>query len=550
MYNNHTMANLLSINQPKPKSDYLSNAKVLVDTLVKLGVDSVFGYPGASVLSIYNELAKQNTIKHYLVRHEQAAVHAAEGYAAINGAPGVVLVTSGPGFTNTITGIANAYSDSTPLVILAGDVAGSSKHSKIFQKVDIISMTKTCCKKNYLLKPQDNIADIITEAFREANSGNKGPVVVALPRNFLESEYTVPPKTIQHLHEAEKDFSNDIKRLTQLIRNASKPLVLLGGGSIDAYYEIEKFISKVQIPVVSTLKGIGAYPSENNLYLGMIGLNGTYTANDALKQCDLLISIGASFSDRTTCKNNEFAENIKIVNINIKHISEDFELEIIGDAKDFLTQFLKSSDSFTPDWKWLIETDALKEDALPDVCSPNGLHSSFVLKTLSDFTKYYEPVVVTDVGQHQMLTAQFFNFNKPRKFITSGGLGTMGFGLPAAIGAYIANPQSLVLNITGDGSFQMNLQELATCREHNIPIKIIIMNNSYLGMVRELQEKIYNQRYQVEMINPDFTKIAEAYDLFAISVKTKEELIPALEKAINHNGTAIVDIVIDSFENI
>ena len=297
--------------------------------------------------------------------------------------------------------------------------------------------------------------------------------------------------------------------------------------------------------------GIGIYPSENRLYLGMIGLNGVELANSALKQCDLLITLGAGFSDRSTCKNDEFTKNFKIVSINIQSADMPVDYEIIADIKDFLENFVNLNTQFPAPEKWLMEIDSMEDNnEIIEEDFSEKLHSSFVLETVSDFTKYFEPVVVTDVGQHQMLTAQFFNFNKPRKFITSGGLGTMGFGLPASIGAYIANPNSLVLNITGDGSFQMNLQELATCREHNIPLKIIIMNNSYLGMVRELQEKIYNRRYQVEMINPDFTKIAEAYDLFAIRVSKKEELIPALEKAISHQGTAIVDIVIDSFENI
>ena len=297
--------------------------------------------------------------------------------------------------------------------------------------------------------------------------------------------------------------------------------------------------------------GIGVYPSENRLYLGMIGLNGVELANSALKQCDLLITLGAGFSDRSTCKNDEFTKNFKIASINIQPAGMPVDYEIIADIKDFLEDFVHSDIKFSTPEKWLMEIDSMEDsDEAVEEDFSEKLHSSFVLETVSDFTKYFEPVVVTDVGQHQMLTAQFFHFNKPRKFITSGGLGTMGFGLPASIGAYIANPESLVLNITGDGSFQMNLQELATCREHNIPLKIIIMNNSYLGMVRELQEKIYNRRYQVEMINPDFTKIAEAYDLFAVRVSKKEELIPALEKAISHQGTAIVDVVIDSFENI
>ena len=529
----------------------VNTASALVQTLIELGVDSVFGYPGASVLSIYNELSKTDKIKHYLVRHEQAAVHAAEGYARVCGRAGVVLVTSGPGFTNTVTGIANAYADSTPLVVLAGAVSTTNRNGKIFQNVDIPAMIQSCCKKVYTLKYDDDVVQVIKEAFKVANSGVKGPVVVALARNILEAEYHSRKEKISEMPDIKADFTKEIDTLSSLLKNAQKPLVLLGGGCINASEEVEKFISQTQCPVVSTLMGIGVYPSENRLYLGMIGLNGVELANSALKQCDLLITLGAGFSDRSTCKNNEFTKNYKIASINIQSADMPVDFEIIADIKEFLTDFVSKKNEFTSPEKWLMEIDSMQdeEENIEDDFS-ESLHSSFVLETVSDFTKYFEPVVVTDVGQHQMLTAQFFNFNKPRKFITSGGLGTMGFGLPASIGAYIANPNSLVLNITGDGSFQMNLQELATCREHNIPLKIIIMNNSYLGMVRELQEKIYNRRYQVEMINPDFTKIAEAYDLFAVRVSRKEELIPALEKAINHKGTAIVDIVIDSFENI
>lgn len=529
----------------------VNTASALVQTLIELGVDSVFGYPGASVLSIYNELSKTDKIKHYLVRHEQAAVHAAEGYARVCGRAGVVLVTSGPGFTNTVTGIANAYADSTPLVVLAGAVSTTNRNGKIFQNVDIPAMVQSCCKKVYTLKYDDDVVQVIKEAFKVANSGVKGPVVVALARNILEAEYHSRKEKISEMPDIKADFTKEIDTLSSLLKNAQKPLVLLGGGCLNASEEVEKFISQTQCPVVSTLMGIGVYPSENRLYLGMIGLNGVELANSALKQCDLLITLGAGFSDRSTCKNNEFTKNYKIASINIQSADMPVDFEIIADIKEFLTDFVSKKNEFTSPEKWLMEIDSMQdeEENIEDDFS-ESLHSSFVLETVSDFTKYFEPVVVTDVGQHQMLTAQFFNFNKPRKFITSGGLGTMGFGLPASIGAYIANPNSLVLNITGDGSFQMNLQELATCREHNIPLKIIIMNNSYLGMVRELQEKIYNRRYQVEMINPDFTKIAEAYDLFAVRVSRKEELIPALEKAINHKGTAIVDIVIDSFENI
>lgn len=550
MYNNYAMANLLSLKLQKSKIQPVCNAHMLVDTLVKLGVDSIFGYPGASILSVYNELAQRAEIKHYLVRHEQAAVHAAEGYARSSGKTGVVLVTSGPGFTNTITGIANAYADSTPLVILAGDVTSDSKHQKIFQQVDIIDICESCCKKAYKLTAYDDVTQVIEDAFELANTGKKGPVIIALPRNILEKEFVVPDKN--KIPNKVNDYSEslDIETFLKLFESANKPLVLLGGGCIDYSKELEQFINVLNCPVVSTLMGIGIYPSKTEKYLGMIGLNGSTLANLALNKADLVIALGVSFSDRSTCKNINFSKTTKIVNINFQQQVGNFELSIIADIKTFVDSFMqnKSVISYKENWLDKIEIYESEEFFGGNTCSQ--LHSSFVLKTISEFTKDMEPFIITDVGQHQMLTAQFFDFNKPRKFITSGGLGTMGFGLPAAIGVQIANPDAVVFNITGDGSFQMNLQELATCREHNIPIKVIIMNNSYLGMVRQLQEKIYNSRYQVEMINPDFTKIAEAYDLFAIRVSKKEELIPALSKALLHKGTAIIDIVIDSFENI
>ena len=540
------MTNLLSM-ESKIKTNQISVptcAKVLVETLENLGVKNIFGYPGAAVLSIYNELSSSK-IKHYLVRHEQAAVHAAEGYARVSGKPGVVLVTSGPGFTNTITGIANAYADSTPLVILAGDVSPKENKGKVFQKVDIISMTKTCSKKNYLLSPDDDIKQIIEEAFSIA-SEEKGPVVIALPRNILESEYKTSlekRKTKQFLPPI---TDTDFKKVSEMLSQAQNPFILLGGGAVDAVDEIRKFVSRTKIPVISTLMGIGAFPSTNPLYVGMIGINGTYPANTALASCDFLLALGVSFSDRSTCKNSDFAPNANIVNINLKKIPNKFEAEIIADSSTFLKEFIKYLPPLKDYTNWYNKITLLKAE----ITNSNCIQSSHVLQTIYEYTKMFEPVVVTDVGQHQMITAQYFNFNKPKKFITSGGLGTMGFGLPAAIGVYIANPDNLVLNITGDGSFQMNLQELATCREHNIPVKIIIMNNSYLGMVRQMQEKIYHNLYQVEMTNPDFTKIAEAYDLFAIRVTSEPELIPALEKAISHPGTAIVDIAINSFEEI
>ena len=542
------MTNLL-IEKKETLVKTITCAKALVETLSELGVDSIFGYPGAAVLSIYNELSNYKNIRHYLARHEQAAVHSAEGYARVSNNVGTVLVTSGPGFTNTITGIANAYADSTPLVILAGDVSSKNK-GKVFQKVDIISMTKTCSKKNYLVTAKDDIKQILKEAFEIANSGEKGPVVIALPRNILESKYLSKTSKFLHKKKAPQISDFEFEKTIKMIRASKSPLILLGGGASNAFESIKDFVSKTNIPVVSTLMGIGIYPSSNDLYLGMIGINGTYTANKAINNADLIISLGVSFSDRTTCKQEDFAPKAKIINVNTKKILAGFDMEICADADKFIKELslrLSGNINFI---EWKNKINILKEEDVKENKNSKSLYSSNVLKTIYEHTKDFNPIVVTDVGQHQLLTAQYFNFNEPKKFITSGGLGTMGFGLPAAIGAHIANPKSLILNITGDGSFQMNLQELATCREHNIPIKIIIMNNSSLGMVQQMQDKIYNNRYQVEMINPDFTKIAEAYDLFAIRVTNENELIPALNNMISHNGTTIIDIAIDASEEI
>lgn len=534
------------------KANHINCAKVLVDTLSNLGVSAIFGYPGAAVLSVYNELSKTETIKHILVRHEQAAVHMAEGYAKVSGQPGVVLVTSGPGFTNTITGIANAYADSTPLVILAGDVSSNNNTGKAFQKVDIISMTKTCCKKNYYVSSKEDIKHVLEDAFEVAVSGDKGPVVVVLPRNILESKYI--SKYSKDLYRKKSPVVSEFEyeKVISLLNSAEKPIILLGGGAVNAVENIKYFAETTKIPVVSTLMGIGVFPSEHNLYLGMLGMNGTSSANIAIENADLIIALGVSFSERSTCRNSDFAQFAKIVSINTKHISNEFDIEILSDSDAFLNGLLKHKDLIDVQNidAWKNAVNIYKKSNVLQRDSKDCLNSSGVLKTIYEYTRDLSPVVVTDVGQHQLLTAQYFNFNKPKKLITSGGLGTMGFGLPAAIGAYIANPEQLVLNITGDGSFQMNLQELATCREHNIPIKIIIMNNGYLGMVRQLQQKNYNNTYQVKMTNPDFTKIAEAYDLFAVRVTKYSELLSGLEKSLLHKGTAIIDIAIDSYEEV
>ena len=367
-------------------------AKVLVETLENLGVKNIFGYPGAAVLSIYNELSSSK-IKHYLVRHEQAAVHAAEGYARVSGKPGVVLVTSGPGFTNTITGIANAYADSTPLVILAGDVSPKENKGKVFQKVDIISMTKTCSKKNYLLSPDDDIKQIIEEAFSIA-SEEKGPVVIALPRNILESEYKtslVKRKTKQFLPPI---TDTDFKKVSEMLSQAQNPFILLGGGAVDAVDEIRKFVSRTKIPVISTLMGIGAFPSTNPLYVGMIGINGTYPANTALASCDFLLALGVSFSDRSTCKNSDFAPNANIVNINLKKIPNKFEAEIIADSSTFLKEFIKYLPPLKDYTNWYNKITLLKAEitnSFPIRTSLERASTTGHSKTLTDDTGRFKP---------------------------------------------------------------------------------------------------------------------------------------------------------------
>ena len=431
-----------------------TNAEILVKTLIDLGVKCIFGYPGASVLSIYNELSKTDKINHYLVRHEQAALHAAEGYARVSGHPGVVIVTSGPGFTNTITGITNAYKDSTPLIVLAGDVSAGNNKRKSFQSIDIISMCKNCTKKVFMLSENDDIIKILKKAFEIADSGVKGPVVIAMPRNIMESKYQFDSALSFEKNDFKIDFFGEINKFNQLLYKAKRPLILVGGGAINASSEIFKFATSINCPIVSTLMGIGIFPSENPLYLGMIGMNGSYTANTTLNNCDLLISFGASFSDRSTCKNKNFGKTCKIIDINIDKIYDNYELCIKADVNDFLNYLLETKITYKTRPDWLEKIKIIKSEDCDDLAKTPCLHSSQVLAAISEFTKEYEPIVVTDVGQHQMLTAQYFKFNKPRKFITSGGLGTMGFGLPASIGAHIANPNSLILNITGDGSFR------------------------------------------------------------------------------------------------
>ena len=377
------MTNLL-VKEPekKIKSSIKTCASALVEALAELGVDKVFGYPGAAVLSIYNELSLKNSIQHILVRHEQAAVHSAEGYARIKGCPGVVLVTSGPGFTNTITGIANAYADSTPLVVLAGDVPSNSKNGKVFQKVDILSMTKSCCKKNYLVTSKDDIKQVLKEAYQVANTGDKGPVVVVLPRNVLESKYSAKLRKDLYKKRIPLVSEFDIKKTIKMLASSNSPLLLLGGGAIEAERSVKKLVQKLNIPVVSTLMGIGTFPSSDSRYLGMIGINGSYPANTAINNADLIIALGVSFSDRSTCKNEKFASNAKIISVNTKKSISNFEFEIQADSKMFIDALLMRREGTFDYSQWIKNTEILKQENVVDFSATAKLQSSYVLETI------------------------------------------------------------------------------------------------------------------------------------------------------------------------
>ena len=530
----------------------LTGAQIFMESLRSQGVDTIFGYPGAIILSIYEELYHCEDIKHYLVRHEQAAAHAAEGYARVKNKPGVVLVTSGPGATNTITGITNAYLDGYPMVVFTGQVPSHLIGKDAFQEANIVDMTKSCTKKNYLVTDVNELRATIKEAFEIANSGKKGPVVIDIAKNVLEAKAEYKPIVSSAQKTIAAPDSSKIKQAVELIQNANKPVIIAGGGVVaaDANIELTDLAKKLNIPVVNTLMGLGSYPLEDDNALGMMGMFGTAKANEAIRQADLILAIGVRFSERITNPFKDFSKGKKLIHIDIdsKSISKNIpaDIEIISDAKEALKALLKEIKSQDSN-SWHREIKTAEQDNL--VNDYGKLNADIVLKKVYEFTKKYDPIVATEVGQHQMWTAKLFKFKSPRKFLTSGGLGTMGFGFPAAIGAYLADSTRPVLNIAGDGSIQMNIQELATCMEYKIPVKTIILNNSYLGMVRQQQQKLFNENYSgTEISGPDFVKVAEAYGAKGIRVEREEDVIPALEEMMKFDGPVFVDFVIEPFE--
>ncbi len=547
-----------------------NGAQVLLECLKLEGVKHIFGYPGGAVINIYDSLPDYN-IKHILVRHEQAAVHAADGYARASGKVGVCLVTSGPGATNTVTGIATAYMDSIPLVVFSGQVPTKLIGNDAFQEADIVGMTRPCTKHSYLVKDVKDLPRIVKEAFYLANSGRKGPVLVDLPKDVLVGkikEFDYPEKiNIIGYKPTYECHIKQIQKALNAILQSKKPLIYIGGGVIlsDASEELRKFVKNTGIPVTSTLMGLGAYPANDKLFLGMLGMHGTYAANMAVTDSDLLIAIGARFDDRVTGKIDEFAPGAKIIHIDIDptSISKNVvvDIPIVGDAKDALNKFnTLLFEDFADKLKefqkglknWYIKIDEWKkEHKLTYDRNSSKIKPQYVIEKIYELTKA-QAIIATEVGQNQMWTAQFYPFEHPRTFLTSGGLGTMGYGFPAAIGAQVAFPEKTVIDIAGDGSIQMNIQELATAIQFKLPIKIIILNNNYLGMVRQWQELFFDKNYSetVMEVVPDFVKLAESYGAVGYTSNKKEDVEPILKEALNSDKLVIVDFHVEREENV
>ncbi len=545
----------------------LTGAQILIKMIRDEGVDTIFGYPGGAVIDIYDALAKQNGLRHILVRHEQGAVHAADGYARANRSVGVALVTSGPGATNTVTGIASAYLDSIPLVVFTGQVPTALIGNDAFQEVDIVGITRPCTKHNYLVKDVSKMADTIKQAFHLARSGRPGPVLVDLPKDIVQTVVEFKEPEPIALRSYKPNYTPNKKQLTKVvdaIKKAKRPLIFAGGGVIlsQASDALTTLAKMADIPVTASLMGLGAFPGSDPLWLGMLGMHGTYRANMSVGHCDLMIAAGVRFDDRVTGNVNKFAQNAKIVQIDIDptsiHKNIAVQCPIVGDCKAALEGIIQLMDGQNmadfkqnrPAWLEQIEdwksTTPLKYEQTKDVIKPQ-----YVIEKLYEVTKG-EAIITTEVGQNQMWAAQYYHFNKPNHFITSGGLGVMGFGLPAAIGAKAACPDKLVVDVAGDGSIQMNIQELMTAIESRIDVKIVILNNRYLGMVRQWQELFYKKTYSsTNMENaPDFVRLAEAYGAKGLRCSRPEDVEATLLEGLNATGTVVMDFIVDREESV
>ncbi|HQI56533.1 MAG TPA: biosynthetic-type acetolactate synthase large subunit [Syntrophorhabdaceae bacterium] len=542
-----------------------TGAQIFIESLKMEGVDTIFCYPGGATLNITDALYHSD-IHQIVVRHEQAAVHAADGYSRASGRVGVSLVTSGPGATNTVTGIATAYMDSIPIVIFSCQVNTMLIGNDAFQEADIVGITRPCTKHNYLVKDVKDLARIIKEAFFIARSGRPGPVLVDIPKDVSAAscDFKYPDKIFLRSYQPTYvGHAGQIKRLLKTIAVSKRPVLYTGGGIISsgASQELLKFAEKLSIPVTNTLMGLGGFPGNHPLFLGMLGMHGNYAANMAITESDLIIAIGSRFDDRATGKVDEFAPRAKIVHIDIDptSISKNIKVDIpvVGDSKNVLKKMLEMLDDNKEDFEnfqqnitdWVQTVNHWKNN-YPLTYTKNGtLKPQYVIERIYELTKG-NAIISTEVGQNQMWAAQFFKFLKPRTILTSGGLGTMGYGFPASIGAQVAFPKSLVIDIAGDGSIQMNIQELATAVQYNLPVKIVILNNRFLGMVRQWQELFYEKRYTWTHMNhaPDFVKLAEAYGAAGYRITEEKDVDDVLHEAFNNNKTTIVDVHVNPEE--
>lgn len=545
----------------------ISGAEILIESLKREGVKHIFGYPGGVVLNIFDRLYDNKDIQLILTRHEQGAVHAADGYARSTGKPGVALVTSGPGATNTVTGIANASMDSIPLVVFSGQVPTMLIGNDAFQEADIVGISRPCTKYNYLVKDVKDLSRIVREAFHIAMSGRPGPVLIDLPKDVTVSktEFTWPEIKIRSYNPTYEGNKWMITQAAHLIAKSKKVVILAGGGVIlsGGSKELKELAEYTDIPVTMTLMGLGSFPGTHELSLGMPGMHGTYYANKAIQESDLLIAIGMRFDDRVTGKIDAFAPHAKIIHIDIdptsirKNVRVD--IPIVGDVKRVLTVLNKVlKEEVKEQWAevrkaWLKQMDAWKKERpMAYTYSDEVIKPQFVVEKIHELTKG-DAIIATEVGQNQMWTAQFYKFDKPRTLLTSGGLGTMGYGFPAAIGAQLAHPNKLVIDIAGDGSIQMNIQELATAVINKLPVKVAILNNRYLGMVRQWQELFFNERYSHTKLDesvPDFVKIAEAYGAVGLRATKPGEVEPVLKEAFKTKKTVFMDFVVDWKEKV
>lgn len=548
----------------------LSGAQIVVQSLKAEGVEYVFGYPGGAVIEIYDALFQLNKFKHILVRHEQAAVHAADAYARVSGKVGVALVTSGPGVTNALTGIATAYSDSIPLVVISGQVGNSLIGTDAFQEVDTVGITRPCVKHNFLVTNIAELADTIKKAFQIAASGRPGPVVVDIPKDVTQAmaKFSYPQEDvfIRSYQPVVQGHIGQIKKAVQMLASAKRPIIYFGGGVVlgNASEEMTKFVRMIGAPCAGTLMGLGAYPSSDRQFLGMLGMHGTYEANLAMQNADVVLAIGARFDDRVISVPSKFFEKAKkIIHIDVdpssiaKRVKVD--IPIVGDVKNVLSEMIQlwgkqesapTADSLDKWWKSIEEwrsRNCLWFDNESEIIKPQ-----YVIQKLAEITNN-SAIITSDVGQHQMFTAQYYPFERPRQWLNSGGLGTMGVGLPYAIGAKLAAPDQDVFCITGEGSIQMNIQELSTCFQYRVPVNIVTLNNGYLGMVRQWQELYYGNRESETYFDslPDFVKLAEAYGHIGIRVDKKSDVEGALLEALNQKDRLVfLDFLTDKKQNV